>query len=41
MTDKFPSLDIYTPYDDTTVPGLIQYLEEFQNRRDALVHVNL
>jgi predicted nuclease with TOPRIM domain len=38
MDEPFPSVDIMTPEDEVTIPRLIDYLEEFQRRREALVH---
>lgn len=40
MNESFPPLDIFTPDDDTTIKRIIDYLEEFQRKRDALIHVS-
>lgn len=39
MTEPFPSMDIFSPDDETTIPRLVDYLEEFQRRREALLRV--
>lgn len=38
MNENFPPLDIFSPDDDQTIKRIIEYLEEFQRRRDALIH---
>lgn len=38
MSENFPPLDIFSPDDDQTIKRIIDYLEEFQRRRDALIH---
>ncbi|CAF0834960.1 unnamed protein product [Brachionus calyciflorus] len=38
MNESFPPLDIFSPDDDQTIKRIIDYLEEFQRRRDALIH---
>lgn len=38
MSESFPPLDIFSPDDDQTIRRIIDYLEEFQRRRDALIH---
>ncbi len=41
MTESIPPLDIYSSDDENTLRQLINYLEEFQRRRDAILHVKL
>jgi hypothetical protein len=38
MNENFPPLDIFSPDDEVTLRHLIAYLEEFQRRRDAIIH---
>lgn len=38
MSESFPPLDIFSPDDDQTIKRIIDYLEEFQRRRNALIH---
>ncbi len=40
MNENFPPLDIFSSDDDVTLKRLIEYLEDFQRKRDALIHVN-
>lgn len=40
MTDPFPSMEIFSPDDEETLANLVEYLEEFQRRREALLRVN-
>ena len=37
MNENFPPLDLFSPDDDVTLRHLVDYLEEFQRRRDGLV----
>jgi hypothetical protein len=38
MNENFPPLDVFSSDDEVTLRHLIQYLEEFQRRRDAILH---
>jgi kinesin family member 23 len=38
MNENFPPLDVFSSDDEITLRHLIQYLEEFQRRRDAILH---
>lgn len=39
MNEPFPSLDLFSPDDNSTIANLISYLEEFKSKRDHLIHV--
>lgn len=41
MTEPFPSMEIFSPDDDSTLVHLVEYLEEFQRRREALIRVKI
>lgn len=41
MSDPFPSMEIFSPDDEETLANLVEYLEEFQRRREALLRVKL
>ena len=40
MSTPFPPMDIFSPDDDVTIRRIIDYLEEFQRKRDAIIHVS-
>jgi hypothetical protein len=40
MNESFPPLDVVDPEDDVTINRLINYLEEFQRRRNDVVNVS-
>jgi hypothetical protein len=40
MNENFPPMDIFSPDDDVTIRRIIEYLEEFQRKRDAIIHVS-
>jgi hypothetical protein len=39
MSTPFPPMDIFSPDDDVTIKNLINYLEEFKKKRDAILQV--
>ena len=39
MNTPFPPMDIFSPDDDATIKNLIIYLEEFKQKRDAILQV--
>jgi kinesin family protein 23 len=38
MNEPFPPMEIFSPDDDVTIRNIIDYLEEFQRRREAIIH---
>ena len=38
MQENFPPMEVYAPDDDLTLKRLVDYLEEFQRKRDATIH---
>jgi hypothetical protein len=39
MGESFPSLEVIDPEDEVTINRLINYLEEFQQKRNDIVNV--